>query len=161
MPTTKTRKTPQSPEVTAVVNANTKCKDMMKPQPQIPMECSEVTVVVMESQPEVASLADVDLQTTDVIMHFDPVLDKTNTCHLTTATCQCAGSRKQVHFPDDSHIISEVHVIVVWNYAYRAARRGPWEQCARDRAHFKRRIDNLASVLEPCLAKKMADIHSN
>lgn len=80
-------------------------------------------------------------------------------CTLTSNDCTVTYSKKQVHFPDDSKI-SKVHKIVAWNFAYRAARRGHWEQFARDRAHFRRRIDRIASVLEPCLARKMAaDVH--
>ena len=63
--------------------------------------------------------------------------------------------RKQVHFPPDSSI-AVVHEMVAWNFAYRAARKGQWEEYARNRAHFLRRIDKLASILEPCIAKKLA-----
>ena len=61
---------------------------------------------------------------------------------------------KRVHFADKPGL-AVVHKIIAWDYAYRAARKGPWEQFARDREHFKRRICNLASILEPCLAKKL------
>ena len=72
----------------------------------------------------------------------------------------CCNHQKQVRFPCDSSI-SVVHKIVAWNYAYRAARKGPWEVYARNRAHFRRKIDRLALVIEPCLAKKMANsVHS-
>lgn len=67
----------------------------------------------------------------------------------------CGTSRKRVHFPHDSKLVS-VHRVVVWNFAYRAARKGPWEQFARDRAHFRRRVEGVASVLEPCLAARRA-----
>lgn len=63
--------------------------------------------------------------------------------------------RRRVHFPCDSNI-AVVHLIVAWHFAYEEARRGPWEQYARDRAHFRRKVDNLAKILEPCLVKKMA-----
>lgn len=63
--------------------------------------------------------------------------------------------RKQVRFPSDSSI-AVVHEMVAWNFAYRAARKGQWEEYARNRAHFLRRIDKLASILEPCIAKKLA-----
>ena len=84
------------------------------------------------------------------------------TSHASSAVSMATGTpvgrtRKQVHFPDDSDI-SVVHVIVAWRYAYQAARKGPWEQYARDRAHFRRRIDNLSSILEPCLANKIASM---
>ncbi|XP_034991356.1 protein phosphatase 1 regulatory subunit 15A [Zootoca vivipara] len=44
-----------------------------------------------------------------------------------------------------------VHPLVVWNYASRAARRGPWEEMARDRCRFRRRIAEVGAILEPCL----------
>jgi hypothetical protein len=37
--------------------------------------------------------------------------------------------------------------MVVWNYAYRAARCSPWEQMARDRVRFMARIKQMESVL--------------
>ncbi|KYN40593.1 Protein phosphatase 1 regulatory subunit 15A [Trachymyrmex septentrionalis] len=47
-----------------------------------------------------------------------------------------------------------VHVMVTWNYAYRAARRGPWEEIARDNERFKKRIKSIAIVLDPILKSK-------
>ncbi|KYN00013.1 PREDICTED: uncharacterized protein LOC108776301 isoform X1 [Cyphomyrmex costatus] len=47
-----------------------------------------------------------------------------------------------------------VHVMVTWNYAYRAARRGPWEEIARDNERFKGRIKSIAIVLDPILKSK-------
>ncbi|XP_071581095.1 uncharacterized protein Ppp1r15 [Temnothorax nylanderi] len=44
-----------------------------------------------------------------------------------------------------------VHVMVTWNYAYRAARRGPWEEIARDTERFRGRINSIAIVLDPIL----------
>ena len=61
---------------------------------------------------------------------------------------------KRVSFKVDSELVI-VHPIVAWDYAYRAARKGPWEQYARDRLHFSRRIETVASILEPCLAKQL------
>ena len=82
-----------------------------------------------------------------------PCFDSLDSSGVSSDTSSAATNRsKQVRFADDS----VVHEMVVWNYAYRAARKGPWEQCARDRAHFRRRIENLASVLEPCLKNKVA-----
>lgn len=86
-------------------------------------------------------------------------IDVASYCQLSTHnSITCPVPTKQVHFPDGSDI-SVVHEMVAWNYAYRTARRGPWEQFARDRSHFRRRIDNLAPVLEPCLSRKVAKIH--
>ncbi|XP_015274047.1 PREDICTED: protein phosphatase 1 regulatory subunit 15A [Gekko japonicus] len=44
-----------------------------------------------------------------------------------------------------------VRTLVVWDFASRAARRGPWEEMARDRCRFQRRIAEVGAVLEPCL----------
>ncbi|XP_039191155.1 protein phosphatase 1 regulatory subunit 15A [Crotalus tigris] len=55
--------------------------------------------------------------------------------------------KKKVRF---SPVVT-VHSLVVWDYASRAARRGPWEEMARDRCRFQRRISQMAAILEPCL----------
>ncbi|XP_063157215.1 protein phosphatase 1 regulatory subunit 15A [Candoia aspera] len=56
--------------------------------------------------------------------------------------------KKKVRF---SPVVT-VHSLVVWDYASRAARWGPWEEMARDRCRFHRRIAQVAAILEPCLA---------
>lgn len=47
----------------------------------------------------------------------------------------------------------KVQRMVVWDHAYREARRGPWEQQARDRTRFAQRVatlePELSKVLEP------------
>lgn len=43
----------------------------------------------------------------------------------------------------------EVHIIRVWDFAYRQARKGEWETVARDRERFKKRIEEAESILEP------------
>ncbi|KOC60824.1 Protein phosphatase 1 regulatory subunit 15A [Habropoda laboriosa] len=44
-----------------------------------------------------------------------------------------------------------VHVMMHWDYAYRAARKGPWEEMARDRERFRGRINCIERVLNPIL----------
>ncbi|XP_034279142.1 protein phosphatase 1 regulatory subunit 15A [Pantherophis guttatus] len=61
--------------------------------------------------------------------------------------------KKKVRF---SPVVT-VHSLVVWDYASRAARRGPWEEMARDRCRFHRRITQMAAILEPCLAEDHRD----
>ena len=45
--------------------------------------------------------------------------------------------------------------MVAWNFAYRAARCGQWEQMARDRERFKIRIKQI----EPVLAEVLSPVH--
>eukprot|EP00118_Oscarella_pearsei_P028123 m.311516 g.311516 ORF g.311516 m.311516 type:complete len:257 (+) comp75231_c0_seq1:208-978(+) len=57
---------------------------------------------------------------------------------------------KHVHFEDRCH--NQVHCIVAWKYAYRAARKGPWEIIAAERDRFRKRIRDLEMVLSPVLS---------
>lgn len=63
-------------------------------------------------------------------------------------------SRKRVTFKPDKQLV-EVHCIIAWSYAYRTARKGPWEQLARDRDRFQKRINEVNDILEPCLLHKL------
>ncbi|XP_055858560.1 uncharacterized protein LOC129920991 [Episyrphus balteatus] len=54
---------------------------------------------------------------------------------------------KKVTF--DPHPV--VHVMHAWNYAYRAARKGHWEDFARDRTRFQQRIERTSVYLNPVL----------
>ena len=58
---------------------------------------------------------------------------------------------KRVHFND----FVKVHHLVAWNYAYRAARSGPWMYYGINRARFKRRIRHIGSILKPILLAKL------
>ena len=92
-------------------------------------------------------------------------------CQPTSGACSSAESsdtdctpspqthRKRVSFVEDSRL-AEIHHMVAWDYAYRSCRKGPWEQYARDRMHFRRRIDSVAGIIEPCLQKKLQCISS-
>ncbi len=61
---------------------------------------------------------------------------------------------KRVSFKPEPEL-AVVHYMVTWSHAYRSCRKGPWEQYARDRQHFRRRIESMACILRPCLEKKL------
>ncbi|KAL5006679.1 hypothetical protein ScPMuIL_015485 [Solemya velum] len=63
--------------------------------------------------------------------------------------CQQAEHTK-VHFPTDKNL-AKIQPMIVWGYAYRAARKGPWEQFARDRERFSRKITDIQDVILPVL----------
>ena len=63
-----------------------------------------------------------------------------------------SSKHKKVTFKPDKELVT-VHRIIAWEYAYRACRRGPWEQMAQDRARFARRVEELSVIIEPCLKK--------
>lgn len=41
-----------------------------------------------------------------------------------------------------------------WDFAYRSARRGHWEQMGRDRGRFLNRIKRTEEILSPCLERE-------
>ncbi|XP_046360687.1 uncharacterized protein LOC124138192 [Haliotis rufescens] len=62
-------------------------------------------------------------------------------------------SKKKVHFPDDKDL-KVVHPMIHWSYAYQAARKGHWENYVRDRDRFKRRTQDVETVVVPVLDSK-------
>jgi len=68
--------------------------------------------------------------------------------------CISRLSRFEILFQVSFDPTPVVHVMITWNYAYRAARRGPWEEIARDTERFKGRINSIAIVLNPILKSK-------
>ena len=62
--------------------------------------------------------------------------------------------KKQVHFDEKL----TVHVMHAWRFAYHKARCGEWEQIARDRERFRRRIDKVNEILHPILVKKCKEM---
>ena len=58
---------------------------------------------------------------------------------------------KKVTFSDKITI----HNMVYWSFAYRNARKGKWEENARDRERFSRRIDKTSLILLPVLKNQI------
>ena len=55
--------------------------------------------------------------------------------------------RKSVKFDE---LKNSVHVLVVWAFAYRRARKFNFEEFT-NKIHFKRRIENMDNILKPIL----------
>lgn len=55
-------------------------------------------------------------------------------------------SMKRVHFGN-----VKVHRLIKWSFAYQSARKGEWEQAARDRERFTRLILSLQPILSQVL----------
>ncbi|XP_014227001.1 dentin sialophosphoprotein-like isoform X2 [Trichogramma pretiosum] len=79
-----------------------------------------------------------------------------------TACCQSSGandvqknekkSKKEKRKAKVSFDLKpQVHLMIKWDFAYRKARPGPWEQAARDRGRFARRVSDSHKVLDKIL----------
>lgn len=58
--------------------------------------------------------------------------------------------KKTVAFAAEKELVT-IHPMVKWSFAYQAARKGCWQTCALDRAHFHRKIQQCEEILEPVL----------
>lgn len=52
-----------------------------------------------------------------------------------------------------------VHKMHTWKFAYKYARIDEWQRVGRDRARFKRKIENLSEIILPILLKKLETSH--
>lgn len=75
---------------------------------------------------------------------------KWDTCYNDDQEYPKKNTRKKVSFAKDSDL-AKIQTIVVWDFASRSARKGPWEQLARDSARFKERIYRTEQALSPIL----------
>ncbi|KAH8322540.1 hypothetical protein KR074_003108 [Drosophila pseudoananassae] len=72
--------------------------------------------------------------------------------------CECpkndsSSAAKKVRF----NLKPEVHVMLAWDFAYRAARKSEWQLIARDRDRFQKRIKCVAPILNPILSPTHRD----
>lgn len=56
--------------------------------------------------------------------------------------CDKRNNDKKVHFAEGRDL-QQVRRLCTWSYAHQAARKGEWEQYARDRARFRTRIQEV------------------
>jgi len=63
----------------------------------------------------------------------------------------------QKEFKVKFNLIPKVNTMVCWDFAYRDARRGIWQQYAIERCHFKSRINKLESILNVVLSPSHRD----
>lgn len=79
---------------------------------------------------------------------------KSETSCLDYCAAEKKKSKKKVCFESEADLVI-VHQMRYWDYAYRKARKGSWEQAAADRCRFWRRIQELDAVLSPCLKRRI------
>lgn len=51
-----------------------------------------------------------------------------------------------------------VHEMHTWLFAYKNARRGKWEQIARDRSRFEYRIKRMEKIISPILFRRNSNL---
>lgn len=121
---------------------------LMRPPSVSDSEISEDGIVFELSSDEESEDDEDDDYDTETITEINEVNEKWRRNYSNYSGCE--RSPVKVHFASDSSL-KTVHHMVVWNHAYRAARRGPWEQFVRDRDRFTSRIRQMESVLAPVL----------
>lgn len=64
--------------------------------------------------------------------------------------------RRNVTFKEEV----QVHLMIVWTFAYQDARKGTWEQHARDRERFKLKIFKYSPIISYALEQKVKNFTS-
>ncbi|KAL4640322.1 hypothetical protein GN956_G12701 [Arapaima gigas] len=112
--------------------------------PYNPFRCSSITAVNDKPRKTPESCA----QRPPQMSGRRAGVDRAEECHLVAEDGKTAVGNKKVRFSD----VVKVHPLVTWRFASRAARDGScWQEMARDRARFKRRVEAAGEVLSPCL----------
>ena len=121
---------------------------------QLTISQTNCTCGLKEEEPLVWNMRCHSHSSPNICVHNSEQCTSDTTSVVTPTNSTCKKKRKHVSFKPDSEL-AVVHLMISWDFAYRTARKGPWEQYARDRQHFKRRIDSVGSVITPCLVKKL------
>ncbi|EDW57059.1 uncharacterized protein LOC6615824 [Drosophila sechellia] len=115
-------------------------------------ECSEDSFICFEDDAEQADEdveEDEDDDDDDSSVQFTACGEDEDTEEL--KVCQCSDDSstpvKKVRF----NMKPEVHVMLTWDYAYRAARKSEWQVMARDRDRFQQRIRRISPILNAVL----------
>lgn len=91
--------------------------------------------------------SDSDSDSDDDII-FDSTIISLNNKNLSNQnTIYNNKNEKKIRFNEQPTI----HKMIVWSFAYRAARKSVWEIAARDRVRFRNRISNMEIILKPIL----------
>lgn len=72
-----------------------------------------------------------------------------NSIQNTTDLPLLSQTKKTVKFNSQP----EIHVMHVWDFAYRQARKDIWQQNGRDRVRFEKRINDFSEIITPILIK--------
>ncbi|KAH8413981.1 hypothetical protein KR215_011996 [Drosophila sulfurigaster] len=108
-------------------------------------ECSDDSFICFEDDTD---LKDTNLP--DDCINFDDQADFNSTDN--TDDCKFDSQEqdadqeftKKVRF----NLKPKVHVMHTWDFAYRAARKGAWQEIARDRDRFQQRIKRVAPTID-------------
>jgi len=87
--------------------------------------------------------------------------DKTGSFFFRNSTVKTTSQdkrKKKVCFKPD-YELAVVHPMIVWNFAYRQARKGTWEVDALDRLRFQKRIEEVDKILSPVLLAKIEEVN--
>ncbi|KAG9330248.1 hypothetical protein JZ751_026010 [Albula glossodonta] len=78
-------------------------------------------------------------------------------CDSSMSMCQQPGQSANEEVSEmDTHTVRfspvvQVHTMHTWSFASQAVRKGPWEELARDRARFQRRVQETENAIGYCL----------
>ncbi|XP_050410287.1 uncharacterized protein LOC126824901 [Patella vulgata] len=105
-----------------------------------------ISTIPKQSTGTCASATNNNIESLNISWNIHSTDNKTD-----TEQSNCSENKtKKVHFADEDKLVV-VHRMYAWSFAYRACRRGPWEQYARDRERFHRRIQDIEKIISPIL----------